>query len=377
MLVLKRSFFVLILAALLLGACGEDDDGGSGAGGLGGSQLNEACQSTADCSKGLACLPVSSGVALCRPVTASNVTPNDKECAAIQCGTSEDCCESFTRNPSCASWASSCTLDPVANEDDCLRAQGSACVCANKNYTCEQNRCQQIECTTTADCCARPNGWTKSSACASYKQLCDADPTTNAAQCALLAGPDCVCNDTVNRASCQANRCVSNTTCTLDSECSSMSSLTRYCQAGRCVQCKEDAHCPSASSKCVANACATPACKTNADCPAFSACETSEATGVTACKVIGCQTDRECMTYEENYLAKCDTVAKPLPRCVIQCDRDAQCASSTNPLRKCIRGLCQDPGCDTDEECKIRLELVSQLPAGTRAVCRDRTETSL
>jgi hypothetical protein len=78
------------------------------------------------------------------------------------------------------------------------------------------------------------------------------------------------------------------------------------------------------------------------------------------------------MTYERNYLAKCDANGKPLPICVVQCDRDAQCMTSSNPLRKCVNKLCQDPGCDTDEECKIRLELVSALPAGTKAVCRDK-----
>jgi hypothetical protein len=372
MLVLKRSCCVLVAIALLLGACGEEDDDDAGAR-AGGSQLNEACQSTADCTRGLACLPMASGLALCRPVTASNVTPNDKECAAVQCATGQDCCENFARNPNCTFWASQCNQDRAANEDDCLRAEGPACVCANDDYTCQQNRCQQIECTTPKDCCARPNGWTKSSACATAKQLCDADPTTNAAQCTLAAGPDCVCSDTVNRFACTENRCVSNVTCDEDLDCTAMATTTRFCQEGRCVQCKEDAHCSSSTSKCVANLCQTPACKTNADCPAFSACQQDETTGVAACKVVGCQTDRECMTFEENYLAKCDTAAKPVPRCVIQCDRDAQCASSTNPLRKCVQGLCQDPGCDTDEECKIRLELVSQLPAGTRAVCRDRT----
>ncbi|HMJ12732.1 MAG TPA: hypothetical protein VK524_15025, partial [Polyangiaceae bacterium] len=240
-----------------------------------------------------------------------------------------------------------------------------------------QNRCRQIECTATADCCAR--NWNKSSLCASYKTLCDTDPVTNAAQCTFVAGPSCVCSDTVNEFTCQQNRCVSSDTCAQDTECFSPNP---FCQGGRCVQCKVDGDCTASNSKCVSNACVTSGCKTNADCPPFSACQANETTGVDACTAVGCQTDRECMTFEANYLAKCDTSATPLPRCVIQCDRDAQCASSTNPLRKCVmasgsnQGLCQDPGCDTDEECKIRLELVTPLPAGTRAVCRDRQAPS-
>lgn len=321
-------------------------------------------------------MPVAGGVALCRPVTASNVTPNGKECAAVQCQTPEDCCDGFTPNTNCTFWAAQCTQDPVVNEDDCRRAQGPACICAAQTYACEQNRCRQIECTTAADCCAQPDSWTKSTSCAASQQQCAANRTTNGAECAFAAGPECVCDETVNEFSCQQNRCVSNVACQEDAHCAGVFSTGHYCQAGRCVQCKEDAHCGSSSSKCVANTCATPACKTNADCPAFSACQTDETTGVAACKPVGCQTDRECMTYEENYLAKCDTSAAPVPRCVIRCDRDAQCASSTNPLRKCVQGLCQDPGCDTDEECKIRLELVSQLPPGTRAVCRERSTES-
>ena len=61
------------------------------------------------------------------------------------------------------------------------------------------------------------------------------------------------------------------------------------------------------------------------------------------------------MVYENSYLAVCNKKASPVPACEIKCTNDAECAEFDNPLRSCVNGSCVDPGCETDEECKILL----------------------
>lgn len=374
----KRSGYTLLgLFIVVIAACGNSDDDNNSNGVVGHSQLNEACEATSDCVSGLACLPASSGVSVCRPVTAPNVTPNNKECAAVQCNEPKDCCDTFSKNQNCSTWAANCDRDAAMYADSCLKAQGPLCVCTEKNYKCEKNLCQKIECAAPVDCCATTLWNPSVSTCSNARTLCAQDSTTYASYCATAASTDCTCNETVNKYVCDANRC--SNACTDDSGCFFPNN---HCVNSHCVQCKEDADCTGTANKCVNNVCVAPACRTNADCAPFSACQHNDTTGLDACVPVGCQTDRECMTYEENYLARCDTSATPLPKCVVQCDRDSQCATSSNPLRKCVipsgssHGQCQDPGCDTDEECKIRLELVSQLPPGTKAVCRDKVSTA-
>jgi hypothetical protein len=87
------------------------------------------------------------------------------------------------------------------------------------------------------------------------------------------------------------------------------------------------------------------------------------------CQLVGCTNNRECMIYRRSYLAVCNTEVDP-PACVVTCERDIDCSTSDNPLGFCLNGKCQDPGCETNEECKLRLEYSTPLPAGTHAVCR-------
>jgi hypothetical protein len=122
----------------------------------------------------------------------------------------------------------------------------------------------------------------------------------------------------------------------------------------------------------------TPACITDVDCSPFYACKEDATTLVTGCTKVGCTTDRECMLFRESYLAYCDTTptgTPPVRECVMKCERDSQCRTSSDPLGVCVQGRCQEAGCDSNEECKIRLELNGSLPRGTKAVCRDKVVT--
>jgi hypothetical protein len=367
------------VAAVLVSACGSDDK--NTAVPAAGSRLNEACEKTADCAAGLACVVTTNGN-VCRPVM-SNITVNAKECAAIQCSQPVDCCDTrFTRWGMCSTWASYCATNPTTYAAECRMARSPECVCDASNvallFTCDTaGTCHTRQCDTAADCCA--TAYHPSTSCYYAEEQCALSSTSS--YCSELTSSTCLCDGSTtppyNNYSCVQNQCVTLTTCTSDTSCPS--SAPRCDPTGHCVACLTTDDCAATDAQCIANACVTPACKTNADCPAFSACEPGT-TGLNVCVRKGCANDRECMTYEENYLATCNksVTAPELPYCVVQCDTDSQCATSNNPLRKCVvpansaHGTCQDPGCDTDEECKIRLELNGQLSAGTKAVCRDK-----
>jgi hypothetical protein len=78
------------------------------------------------------------------------------------------------------------------------------------------------------------------------------------------------------------------------------------------------------------------------------------------------------MLHESNYLAVCNAKATPHPKCEIKCSTDAECYEPSNPLRVCVKGSCVDPGCETDEECKLMLWDSMAGLKGARAVCREK-----
>lgn len=353
------SFNVLCLigAGLAVAACSKDDDSPAVTGAL--SEQGESCERTADCAAGLACF---SGT--CRPAELQGVTPNDKECAIVQCQAPADCCTtSWTRSYLCASYEEECALDPTLYASACQQAQGPDCVCSDRFFDCTENICQPKECDQPADCCT--TDWVASYSCESYASYCATDPVTYAEYCTMAQGPDCVCDPATY--ACNSGMCVSQATCTTDTDCYAP---TSHCSGTVCVECIEDGDCLDTDAKCIGNACVTPECETDLDCPPFYACEASDLGR--ECVEKGCATDRECIIYENSYLATCNLAATPLPQCEVKCTRDAECALTSNPLRLCSdAGLCVDPGCDTDEECKLRLGSSPGL-SGAQAVCRDK-----
>lgn len=321
------------------------------------SQLGESCERTADCAENLGCFGGS-----CRPADA-NVAVNTQQCLAIQCEAPADCCDDsiFQPSASCSLYEEYCAEDPTTYASYCTQAAGPLCKCTEGQFACEENLCKRIECSTAADCCA---DFVPSTLCTSYAADCALDPTTYATSCAYSTGPNCVCDATTQ--ACNNNICstvVACTAATADSDCNS----NQVCSNSNvCVQCNGDSDCPSSNQKCLSNACVTPQCLTDVDCPAFSQCQEDN-----TCKEVGCATDRECMAYMDSYLATCDKSAKPVPTCSIACQTDAQCSTNANPLRQCVSGRCTDPGCETDEECKILLSDSALMSlTGVRAVCK-------
>ncbi len=352
---LLRSLFAFgsIAAAVALTACNKEDDASNRPSVL--SQQGESCERTADCAGGLACF-----AGACRPAD-TNVATNDKECAVIQCESPAECCTTaWVRNAACDTYQEMCDSDPTGYATYCEYAAGPDCLCNESAFACEDGLCLSIQCTTPEDCCE--TAWTRDSLCDDYQLQCDSDPVTYATYCEYAAGPDCVCSGASY--SCDENRCVAVSTCTDSTDCYAPTSL---CVGGRCVECEGDDDCADPDARCGGGACIEPECETNLDCPAFYACQDRE------CVEVGCATDRECMVYEDSYLAVCNTRVDPA-ECEVRCSHDAECATASNPLRACVNELCVDPGCETDEECKILLGATFiGTYSGARAVCRDRT----
>jgi hypothetical protein len=338
-------------AALFVGCDTEDKETPS--------QLGESCERTADCAKDLGCF---NGV--CRPADA-NVSVNAKLCKAIQCEAASDCCDPSIFQPaaSCSAYAEYCAED--ATSTYCDLATGPTCVCSESQYSCENNLCKKIECTAAADCC---ESFVPSTSCTDYAEYCALDATTYASYCTLATGPTCVCDASTK--ACTNNVCSSVASCTAETA-DTVCAYNQICSStGVCAACDVDDDCSLSSQKCLNHACVTPECMTDVQCPAFSQCQSDN-----TCKEVGCATDRECMVYMDSYLATCDTSAKPVPTCSIACETDAQCATVSNPLRQCVSGRCTDPGCETDEECKIRLaDTAAMNYSGVRAVCMEAAE---
>jgi hypothetical protein len=56
------------------------------------------------------------------------------------------------------------------------------------------------------------------------------------------------------------------------------------------------------------------------------------------------------------------------------CETDLECSSPDNfQFRMCIDGYCADVGCVTDEECRLRLNILLPYPSNAADVkCRDK-----
>ena len=85
---------VVIVGALLStinSGCGDDDPTAGVPARL--ARKGEACQTTNDCSTGLACIPSAAANTGVCVLGVFNVTRTAKECAIIECQTATDCCD--------------------------------------------------------------------------------------------------------------------------------------------------------------------------------------------------------------------------------------------------------------------------------------------
>ena len=290
------------------------------------SQAGESCTARIDCVLGLLCV---NNVCL---------SPTAQTDAAVQKGAGE-------RGESCQSRA------------DC--AAGLACinsVCAKADFGIAQSAktCVAIDCMTAVDCCPKINV----SNCAFYQTQCGDGAVDTYCK---LYNDNCKCKE--DQYVCTAdNKCLTKYSCGSDGGTTCPSGYV--CNAGtECVRCLKDTDCGSGQACTPEHACVT-SCQKHADCNYLQDCKMG------ICVETGCTTDRECVAKNVNPLSKC-----AMGKCQTPCQTDTECNVGRYSYQACVMGSCQDIGCETNEECRIRLSGVSlnrrrRLPSSDHSLIR-------
>ncbi len=297
-------------------------------------QAGESCAAHADCDIDLVCVNQ-----VCSPPDVLLVGTED---AGAQVGTGK-------RGESCMTRA------------DC--EQGLICIensCQPGAFNIQQTdkECVIIECLTEEDCCDPDDPYFESSTCLLYHDECALNGTPIYCDREMLF---CTCQGH----SCVDEKCVYEPPCTDASTCSLLpyGDGRVFCSADEvCVECTEDEDCGTDYS-CEDNECVSiDSCETNLDCPVFHRCADS------GCEEVGCTTDRECVAFTGNVLSICED-----DECLQACETDLECSSPDNfQFRMCIGGFCEEVGCVTDEECRLRMNILLPVSSTVADIkCRD------
>lgn|GEM_PF-548537 len=384
------------------GDAGESSaDGGtaglSGAAGDAGGQSDElsgrrgergtSCNSTNDCQDDLSCIvthdcppDVACTSKSCQPSN-FNLTGTGKTCHVSDCKTKADCCGDMpVQAPAkCANRESICNRSTLPGCTTSICATSASCGRGTCEGTCFYGS-PVTDCTTAADC---PANTCNLSVTPHSCTLTGADCTTNSCAKNTCYSPRCNCSnpeydpskpicsdpdcDGLCGFTCMNERCVTDTSCNSDIQCSTR---TPYCSAGKCSECRTSRDCND--EECILGQCG-PDCKSDTQCGLFETCQAG------ACVYVGCRSDRECVLQASNKnaalaqdprLAKCN-IEDDLGTCVFPCEIDAQCAST----ELCLDGICTYIGCETDSECTTIAGLhdlplpTPERPWTTSAVC--------
>jgi hypothetical protein len=342
---LHRRIWSALVGAFAVGAlvtaCGGGDDVEVVQPGPGTGEQGQSCASNADCVSGLVCF--------------SNICVEEGDEPSVQLGEVGESCQSRSdcqQGLQCIS--NLCTDEPPP--EDALGKRGESCETRSDceaGLTCIENTCViddfgldqtdkicvSVACSEPADCLTQYT-----------PEMCETLEAECTAETPILTSCD------LRRMYCIANNweCTGAGACAFTGSCTSQSgSYTcptsvsgNVCDSDtdECVQCVNAVDC-GANQDCVENKCVT-TCHVKEDCPFFYTCDDG------ACVETGCETDRECVAWTYNALATCDADSGD---CTEPCQTDAECDSAFNySFRACVEGTCQDVGCDTDEECRIR-----------------------
>jgi len=359
----------------------------------------ENCQARNDCQDGLACLNGVCGI------NEFSIDVAVKHCDRIECATTADCCgdkptevldKCKAKATTCTQVFPGCSTAVACTSDAACGGQGGTCKPAAATGTCSGGTLTGLSCTAATDCqdlcvnsiCSYSGGActgnvdcvyysSSTPVCTKPARTCNCiNPEFNASA-AICNDPDCMGLCTLR---CEAERCVTDRSCKKDAECGA---ATPFCSDGQCVQCTVDDDCSDGKS-CDAGVCHA-RCKHNEECSAFYECDADSG----QCEYVGCKSDRECIlaaaaatnqnasvslqTGEDPRLQKClPSEADPAHKtCKIPCENDGSCG----PQSVCDAGFCKFIGCETNEECRAYLKLVSQVSTTTSpfvptAVCR-------
>lgn len=184
-----------------------------------------------------------------------------------------------------------------------------------------QNECVRIGCREAKDCLPRN--------CRTLETACDGG---DAFACDEY---DAQCD--ASQYLCESDQCVQ--LCDTSAECPGT------CVEGRCADCGSDDDC-GGDYICVDRQCVQ-GCEEKADCPFFHDCQAGQ------CAYTGCSTNRECIAATGSARAICDAT-----ECVVPCDTDIECDEPYSfDFVQCVSGRCMPIGCESDAECRIRLDV--------------------
>lgn len=247
----------LFVSMGFVAACGDDEPQQVAVARL--ARKGEACQTTNDCSPGLACIPQSTvgssssgvvavgGLGVC-VVGVFNVAPTSKECAVIECTAPKDCCpDNALSKEACDNYKENCLL---ADGGFSCQQYDLYCNCKEEKYSCDNGECS-TKCITDEQCEDTPGA----------------------------GGSKCL-----------GSKCVQ---CAADTDCKTEGEDKELCVNGKCqAECKGDGDCPG-FKRCNAGRCLDGTCQTSREC--IAATRNVEATCGTDGKcIVPCQTDLEC-----------------------------------------------------------------------------------
>ena len=318
--------------------------------------VGESCTRRSDCATGLVCVGN-----VCADSSSAIVSAEGETCGArSDCASGLRCFANVCATEGAAGASTdeetagrgeSCRT--TADCDEPLLCLGLSCVEGDFDIDRTDDQCVQVQCEEPADCCPEPYAQ-----CETWRMECETGAAgANSVSCGYLDNPIYNCNCDAAAWRCENYQCAAEVTCEADLDCT-----FGVCNDGVCVTCVDDEDCLVEGQQCVESECVG-ACETDTQCPVFHACEAG------ACVDKGCQDDRECVAFTGSPLAVCAA-----GECQEPCERDADCLAlpltAAFNFSACVDGFCDDVGCKTDQECKIRLNLAGSTAVEARCLPR-------
>lgn len=314
-------------------------------------QVGESCRARSDCESNLTCIHnvCTSSVGIEGNGIAMG-EPGESCMSYSDCRSDLVCVDQVCSNPeallipedaSVATVGISNRGESCDTRADCkqgLICVDSTCQLAEFDLNPSDKECVLIECREKTDCCDANDIDITVSPCSSYDTSCQS-----------LAQPNIYCDQFTLHCTCEGydcvdEKCVREPPCEDSSICNLYSTTKIFCSDNnKCVECTEDSDCNEDES-CEDNQCIGD-CKTDLDCDFFHECQSG------VCVEVGCKSDRECIALTGNVFAICED-----KECRQPCETDLECSSPDNfQFSICIDGYCENVGCETAEECRLRM----------------------
>lgn len=174
-----------------------------------------------------------------------------------------------------------------------------------------------------------------------------------------------VCDDGICVAGCVEDEvCISGSCrapiCKTNSDCQE-NSAKKYCAISNdprnntCVECLKNNHCDEAGCYHCANGNCTYKCEPGQVCSNGS------------CSMVACTTDSQCLLQNPSLPYCLENATNPFKNKCIECKNDthcdpmkcytcqnSKCAYACDPNQVCLSGVCSDPVCQNDEDCRVK-----------------------